>query len=190
MKQEKLLKYENNKLKQQLIFSMPASKELCGRECENCYAIKFQKLYPSVLPYRQRRYEASLQPDFTLRIVSEILACRKPISAIRIHESSEFYSQEYIDKWTSIATQLPNFTFYAFTKRIHHFDFSTLMSLPNVIIIDSIMHGPLNYAPLSKLLPNIFTCPVTLGNSVICGVSCRYCMSKVAQTNGIQFVKH
>ncbi len=129
MKQEKLLKYENAKLKYQMIFSMPAGKDLCGRECKGCYAIKFQKLYPNVLPYRQRRYEASMQPDFVSRIVAEIVACKKPITAIRVHESSDFYSQQYIDSWHSIASALPHFTFYAFTKRLSDFDFTALSSL-------------------------------------------------------------
>ena len=190
MKQEKLLKYENAKLKQQLIFSMPAGKELCGRECKGCYAIKFQKLYPSVLPYRQRRYEASLQPDFTSRIISEILTCKKPISAIRVHESSEFYSQHYVNSWHTIALSLPQFTFYAFTKRLHDFDFSALSALPNFILINSLQHGGLNYASLTNLRSDIFTCPVTLGQSVICGLTCRYCMSKQAQHHAPQFVKH
>ena len=96
MKLEKLLKYENTKLKHQLIFSMPAGQELCGRVCKNCYAIKFQKLYPSVLPYRQRRYEASLQPDFILRIITEITTCKKPITAYQFIKSTLPTTDSYI----------------------------------------------------------------------------------------------
>ena len=190
MRQEKLLKYENAKLKHQLIFSMPAGKALCGRECKGCYAIKFQKLYPNVLPYRQRRYEASLQSDFTSRIIAEILTCKRPITAIRVHESSEFYSQAYIDKWLTIATALPQFTFYAFTKRLADFDFSKLAALPNFVLINSLQHGGLNYAPLANLRSNVFTCPATTGHTVTCGITCKYCQTKKAQYNSVQFVIH
>lgn len=190
MKQEKLLKYENAKLKHQMIFSMPAGKDLCGRECKGCYAIKFQRLYPNVLPYRQRRYEASMQPDFVSRIIAEIVACKKPITAIRVHESSDFYSQQYIDSWHSIASALPHFTFYAFTKRLSDFDFTALSSLPNFILINSLQHGGLNYAPFTSLRSDLFTCPTTLGRPVTCGITCRYCMSKQAQHHAPQFVKH
>ena len=190
MKQEKLLKYENSKLRQQLIFSMPAGKALCGRECKSCYAIKFQKLYPNVLPYRQRRYEASMQPDFASRIIAEIAACKKPVTAIRVHESSEFYSQQYIDSWHTIATALPHFTFYAFTKRLADFDFSALSALPNFILINSLQYGGLNYAPRAHLRNDIFICPATTGHSVTCGISCKYCQTKQAQRHAPQFVKH
>lgn len=190
MKLEKLLKYENAKLKHQLIFSMPAGKELCGRVCKDCYAIKFQKLYPSVLPYRQRRYEASLQPDFALRIITEIKACKKPLAAVRVHESSEFHSQAYIDQWVTITSALPHIKFYAFTKRLSDFDFSKLSALPNFVLINSLQFGGLNYAPVGKLPSSAFICPATQHKPVQCGISCTYCQTKVAQANGVCFVKH
>lgn len=185
-----LLTYQNTKLKQQFIFDLPVRKAICGRQCPGCYALKAEKRFPAVLTKRNKLLESSKQPNFSTLIVNELLTSKRSVRTVRIHSSGEFYSQEYIDKWTSIATQLPQFTFYAFTKRLTDFDFSHLMSLPNVVIIDSLMYGKLNYAPANQLLPNVFTCPSTLGKSVICGISCRYCMSKSAQTNGIQFVKH
>ena len=190
MKQEKLLKYENGKLKNQLIFSIPASKEVCGRECPGCYAMKFQRLYSSVLPYRERMYQASLQNDFESRIINEVTTCKKPLVAVRIHESGEFYSQNYIDKWTNIAKTIPQVTFYAFTKRMKDFDFTSLMNLPNVVIIDSLMHGKLNYDKLSNLDPTIFICPATQDKTVSCGIQCNYCMTKKAQQYGVNFIKH
>lgn len=187
----KLLKYENTKLKQQFIFNLPVSKAVCGRQCPGCYALKAQLRFPHVVvPYREARLSASRQPDFTQLIITELSSTRRSARTVRIHESGEFYSQPYIDKWQQIATALPNFTFYAFTKRIKDFNFTQLMSLPNVIIIDSLMHSPLNYGRASSLNTSIFTCPSTAGQDVVCGVTCRYCMSKTAQQNGIQFVQH
>lgn len=182
----KLLKYENAKLKRQLIFSIPAGKAICGMECPGCYAMKFQRIYPTVLPARERWYQASLTDDFVPTIISDIQACKKPVDAIRIHESGEFYSQAYLDKWTTIAQSLPNHRFYAFTKRIKDFDFSLAKSLPNFVIIDSLMSGSLNYskAPTGKV------CPATDGTSKTCDSACGYCWTKQAQSKGISFVKH
>lgn len=187
----KLLKYENSKLKQQFIFNLPVSKAVCGRQCPGCYALKAQLRFPkTVIPYREARLTASKQPDFVNTIVNELSSTRRSSRTVRIHEAGEFYSQEYINKWQAIATQLPQFTFYAFTKRIKDFNFSKLMSLPNVVIIDSLMHSSLNYGKLTSLSTSIFTCPATSGKDVICGVTCRYCMTKQAQKNGIQFIQH
>ena len=186
-----LLKYENSKLKQQFIFNLPVSMEVCGRECPGCYALKAQKRFPkTVLPYREARLEASKQEDFVPNIIAELTTSRRSAKSIRIHESGEFYSQEYIDKWATIAKAVPTFTFYAFTKRMKDFDFTAIKALPNVIIIDSLMSGTLNYAPLNKLDPSRPICPATMDDTTVCGVTCLYCQTKQAQTDGIQFVKH
>ncbi len=187
----KLLKYENSKLKEQFIFNLPVSKAICGRVCPGCYALKPQIRFPkTVLPARERNYQASLHPDFITTVVSELNKTKRSFSSVRIHESGEFYSQAYIDKWQTIATTLPNVNFYAFTKRIKDFDFTQLMSLPNVVIIDSLMNGGLNYGPISQLSSTVKTCPATDGTTDICDSACGYCWSKPAQSNGVQFVKH
>lgn len=186
MKQEKLLKYENAKLHKQFIFNLPVSHEICGRQCPGCYALKAQIRFPkTVLPYREARYIASQQSDFAQQIIVELTTTRRSARAVRIHGSGEFYSQAYIDKWQTIATALPNFTFYAYTKRIKQFNFVPLMTLPNVVIIDSLMHGGLNYDKKENLSKSIFTCP-----STGCGTTCKYCQTKTAQKYGVQFVKH
>jgi hypothetical protein len=187
----KLLKYENDKLKDQYIFNLPVSKEVCGRECPGCYALKAQKRFPkTVLPYREARLDASKRKDFVSTIVSELKTYKRTADVVRIHESGEFYSQEYINKWEAIAKALPNFRFYAFTKRIKEFNFKKIMSLPNVVIIDSLMHGGLNYDKIEKLNKSIKICPATVNSGIKCDEACGYCWSKEAQTNGIQFVKH
>ena len=190
MKQEKLLKWQNSKLKQQFIFTLPAGMPTCARVCPGCYAIKSQVRFPAALAYRQRMYDASLQPDFAQRIITELSTTRRSARTVRVHESGEFYSQYYVNSWHTIAISLPQFTFYAFTKRLSDFDFSALLALPNFILINSLQHGGLNYAPLTDLRSDLFTCPATLGRPVTCGITCKYCMSKQAQYHAPQFVKH
>lgn len=196
-KVEKLLKYENAKLKNQLIFTLPASQEVCGRLCPGCYAHKAQVRFPKALAYRERMLEASKQQSFVGRIVNEILSFKKPLKAVRIHESGDMYSQDYIDKWENIARQLPHVKFYAFTKQMKKFDFSKIMALKNVVIIDSLMHNGLNYDTADKIKElakekSSIICPATvLGNSIsTCGVNCEHCWTKQAQSNGVLFIKH
>jgi len=185
----KLLKYENAKLSHQLIFNLPATPQICGRVCPGCYAAKAQVRFKAVLLSRERNYLASQLPSFPSRVIAEILACKRPLVAVRVHESGEFYSQEYLDYWTEIATALPHITFYAFTKRRAHFDFTTLSSLPNVVTINSIQHGALNYGKLENAPNGAFICPCHKG--AVCGYTCNYCQTKgLADTTGVWFVQH
>mgnify|MGYP003651091496 FL=1 len=40
---------------------------------------------------------------------------------VRIHDSGDFYSPEYLNKWVTIAKQNKNVIFYAYTKSIKFF---------------------------------------------------------------------
>lgn len=186
----KLIQKGNSKLVDMQMFNLPASNEVCGRLCNGCYAHREQQRYPTVLPARTMRYEASLQLDFVSRIKSEINSLKSKPKYFRIHASGDFYDQAYINKWVSIIQSFPAIVFYAYTKRKKTFDFSQLESLPNCIIIDSFHFGRLNYGELEKAPSNAFICPHQKGSSVVCGQSCTYCMTKTAQANSVYFVKH
>lgn len=194
---EKLLKYENMKLKNQLIFTLPATKEVCNMVCKGCYAAKAQVRFPKALAYRERMLERSKIKEFQQDIIDEIKNCKKPLEAIRIHESGEFYSQDYLDKWEAIAKQLPNHKFYAFTKRKKDFDFSRVEALPNFVIIDSLKFKGLNYGSYEDMLKlkvehGTMICTATFkgASKDTCGVSCSWCWDKKAQQFGTVFVKH
>lgn len=189
--------YENHKLKKQFIFDLPAGQEVCGRVCPGCYAQKAQRIYPAVTPARNRRLEISKSKTFVSSISTELTQTKKQFKYVRIHSSGDFYSQEYIDKWTAIAKAHPEIKFYAFTKRMKEFNFTKLMSLKNTSIIDSLKFGRLNYGnkeemtALAKKHNNVTICPDTMGDkNAICGVTCEYCMTKDAQNKGILFVQH
>ena len=173
-----------------LMFNIPAGKKWCSMECPGCYAMKEQKRYPSTLIARTGRYEASLQEDFVDRIVYELKYAKKKPKYYRIHASGEFYSQEYVDKWQKIAEQFPEITFYAYTKRKKHFDFSKILAMDNFILIDSLHWGKLNYGPLEKAPEGAFICPEQPGSDTVCGVTCTFCMTKDAQESAPYFKKH
>lgn len=130
----------NRKLpKTTAIFNLPHMTTCPGatEECKKyCYAAKAERMYKNTLPYRQRNYQASKEPTFVDEIVSELRRSRN-ITAVRIHESGDFYNQEYLNKWVEVASRMPNLVFTAYTKSLH-LDFSAMLKLPNVVLFASI----------------------------------------------------
>lgn len=187
----KLIQKGNSKLHNMYMFNLPATRDICGRICPGCYAIKEQNRFPIVIEARNKRLEASKQEDFASTIISEINSLRTKPLYFRIHASGEFYSQSYIDSWTTIAKSFPNITFFSYTKRLRHFNFETLQSLPNFVLIDSLHFGRLNYSTLSNAPQTAFICPDQKGTAVQCGISCTWCMTKgKADINGVWFIAH
>lgn len=109
----------------------PNSTAHCRKEC---YAVKSEKRFPeTVLKARHDNWEMSKLPTFVDDMVYFILKGlknqRKPKLIVRIHESGDFYSQEYADKWMEIIrkvnSQCPDnkeITFIAYTKSFSFFD--------------------------------------------------------------------
>jgi len=67
----------------------------------------------------ENRITASLQDDFVQVMDYEIK--KKKAQAIRIHDSGDFYSMEYLNKWIEITVLNPLVQFYAYTKSIPFF---------------------------------------------------------------------
>lgn len=185
---QRLIQPGNAKLHNMYMFNLPASQQVCGRKCPGCYAIREQQRFPTVIEARNKRLEASKQEDFIATIISEINSLRTKPKWFRLHASGEFYSQSYINSWVTIAKAFPAITFYSYTKRLRHFDFKILQTLPNFVLIDSLHFGKLNYGRLEEAPSDAFICPSHVGAT--CGQSCTHCMSKQAQSNGVYFIKH
>jgi hypothetical protein len=58
---------------------------------------------------------------------------KKKADAIRIHDSGDFYSREYLQKWITIANDNPNVNFYAYSKSLPYFKDITLPNNMDVI---------------------------------------------------------
>lgn len=105
-------------------FGIPAYKTASGKvtcpfadKCvKYCYAQKGAYNWGNVKPAFERRYEISKQDDFVEIMVSEIL--KKKVDYLRIHDSGDYYSNDYIYKWFAIANALPHVRFYSYTKSI------------------------------------------------------------------------
>jgi len=188
----KLIQQGNSKLgKDMMMFNLPATENVCGRVCDSCYAINEQNRFTNVLKARDARYKASLQPTFTSTVKAELKHLRKPPKYFRIHASGEFYDQAYINKWASIVKSFPDVIFYAYTKRLGEFDFSSLTALPNFVLINSLHFGAKNYGKKNEVPLGAFVCPDGTNQNVQCGKDCKYCQTKgKADIYGVYFIKH
>ena len=109
-------------------FSIPAYKTKSGKvtcpfaaACvKYCYAQKGNYTrYPIVQEVQEKKYEISKQNNFNSLMNAEIK--KKKATHIRIHDSGDFYSVKYLQKWVQIAEYNPSIIFYAYTKSIKFF---------------------------------------------------------------------
>jgi hypothetical protein len=130
----------NSKLKRDNIFkfSLPMGKTCPGAmDClEYCYMIFIYRLRGDVCRNaHNRNFKLSKLPCFPAVAIHELKA-RQYIKRLRLHDSGDFYSQGYLNKWYKIAVACPEVLFYCYTKSLH-LDFKRFKSLKNVKVIQS-----------------------------------------------------
>lgn len=179
-----------------LIWSIPAVKTCpnCSDCAKHCYARKAERIYPTVLPCRERNWEASKQEDFVSNMVKLIKRTQKnsrkvKIEAVRIHESGDFFSKEYAEKWADIARQCPELTFYGYTKA----PWNLPDNIPeNMNIVHSMLDGQVNFGSWEYVLDfakkyRAAICPYGLTKKhFTCGKDCQACMKK----SKVVFLQH
>lgn len=198
--QAKLIISEGNaKLHKSIgVWNLPAGNDAmggtCNMKCTGCYAIKAQIRYHKNVPQsRTRKLELSKGNNFVNDTIASIITLNK--TRIRIHESGDFYSQTYVNRWALIASSLPKVVFLAYTKQLSRFDFRVLKSLPNVIIIDSLIGGKMNFGTMDKSGGYGAICPATTDKNMKgCGHDCTLCYDienkELLETKGIFFKIH
>jgi len=111
-----------------LNFSIPAYKTKSGKStcpfaggCQKyCYAQKGNYTrFPIVQELMEKKYLLSKQDNFPFLINTEIQ--KKKPTHVRIHDSGDFYSPLYLQKWVDIANDNKEVIFYAYTKSIKFF---------------------------------------------------------------------
>lgn len=83
-----------------------------------CFAKQGAYNWKTVRAARTHNLNLSLTADFANMVVSDLRRMRK-VDTVRIHDSGDFYNQEYYNKWCDIARALPHVTFYAYTKTVN-----------------------------------------------------------------------
>lgn len=124
-------------------FGIPAYKSASGKltcpmadECVKfCYAKKGAYIWSNVKPAFEKRYELSKTDDFISAMNAEIQS-KKP-DYIRVHDSGDYYSKAYLDKWIEIAIHNPSVRFYSYTNMIDMFLNALLPDNYDIIFSDS-----------------------------------------------------
>ena len=83
-----------------------------------CFAKQGRYNMPNVKGARSHNLSFSQSDGFVAGIIADLGRMRK-VDTVRVHDSGDFYSQEYFNKWCEIARALPRLTFYAYTKSLH-----------------------------------------------------------------------
>jgi hypothetical protein len=124
-------------------FGIPAYKSASGKltcpmasECiKFCYAKKGAYIWSNVKPAFEKRYELTKTNEFESIMIAEIN--KKKVDFVRIHDSGDFYSKKYLDKWLFIAAVMPHIKFYAYTNMIEMFKNTILPDNFDVIYSNS-----------------------------------------------------
>jgi len=124
-------------------FGIPAYKSASGKltcpmadSCVKfCYAKKGAYIWSNVKLVFEKRYELSKTDKFVEAMNDEIK--RKKPDYVRVHDSGDYYSKAYLQKWIEIAIRNPDVKFYSYTNMV---DMILKTSLPNnydIIFSDS-----------------------------------------------------
>lgn len=126
-------------------WGIPAYKAANGfKTCPNaaacatgCYAKSGAYLFSNVAKVFEARLKLSQSPNFIKIMHAEIV--RRKVTRLRIHDSGDFYSKEYLDKWLQIINANPNTVFYCYTKMVSLFKkyYSDSLIPDNFIVIYS-----------------------------------------------------
>ncbi|MAO76097.1 MAG: hypothetical protein CL699_07355 [Chloroflexi bacterium] len=138
----------NAKLKQRLIFSLPAGKTcpgavFCksfavlqdngkrkiqdGKQTEfRCFAASSEVQYDAVYNLRANNMELLMRSVIEGSMVDLINASvqhhrKKNTKLVRIHESGDFFSRGYLNAWIEVAKQNPDLKFYCYSKSLDFF---------------------------------------------------------------------
>ena len=108
-------------------FGIPAYQSTTGvKTCPNaaacingCYAQAGAYIFSNVAQAFERRLTIAQSDDFVTLMIKEIDVNKA--ERIRIHDSGDFFNEEYLYKWLTIMTLRPSVEFYAYTKMVSMF---------------------------------------------------------------------
>jgi hypothetical protein len=202
------------------LFSMPPIQScLNHKSCfKSCYATKSYTQYPNVKKLWNDNFNLAqnelnhLYSDLKNQCL-KISTQKKHKRVIRIHQSGDFISVEYINLWAKLANEFSNILFYSYTKVLNHSKpfykaISELNTLKNVNIISSLIgntqkknYGSKKYALRVAKDTGAKLCPVNSDNdnqNIHCGLerdkrynktNATYCDHCIKQSK-VVFIQH
>ena len=185
----KHLKRGNAKLgKDTIIFNMTSAKKCVSKalglcqlsNCSKCYALRDEKRFPGVLPYRERQTLIwDHQFAELVQTISDVAAkARNPVNYVRYSEAGDFRTQDDVVKMSTLASMLSDLTIYGYSARQ---DLNYIGRPKNFVLNGSGWMADNMFKAVSK--PS--------GNNPVCGGDCSVCtLCKVASGNTIEVVMH
>lgn len=125
-------------------FGIPAYKSASGKttcpfadKCVKfCYAKKGAYIWSNVKPAFEKRYQLTKTDLFIDAMTEEIK--NKKADYVRVHDSGDYYSPTYLQKWITIALKNPAVRFYSYTNSIQFIkDLETIPANFDFIFSDS-----------------------------------------------------
>jgi hypothetical protein len=124
-------------------FGIPAYKSASGKltcpmadECVKfCYAKKGAYIWSNVQPAFENRYKLS-KTNYFIGAMNEEIKRKKP-DYVRVHDSGDYYSKAYLQKWIKIAIHNPDVKFYSYTNMVDMILNTSLPSNYDIIFSDS-----------------------------------------------------
>ncbi|KKM60739.1 hypothetical protein LCGC14_1538860 [marine sediment metagenome] len=185
------------------------------KACVDCYAMKGSHHMPNVQKALSKNWllMKKLNKNYDIEKATQELISIIPKSAkiFRIHESSDFFSQWYVDVWANVVKSRKDVSFWAYTRSFN-LNFTNLTRNPNFALWASTdkfnaqeakqfvrrfrksgvkhAYGPWEHE--TELPTNSFVCPATTGQIEMLGAceKCSLCIVKKRINKNIVFLKH
>jgi hypothetical protein len=152
-----------------------------------CYALKAERLYPGVKPYRDRQEKFWKKVD-AAEFASQFLVLnalkQKPFTSLRINESGDFWGQECVEKAEVIASILTSYgiSVFVYTAR-KDLDYSNVKHL---VINGSGFKKP----GISNVFQFVETAEAAPEGFSVCPGNCRICTRCQTHDRNTAVVKH
>ena len=179
----KFLSYGNSKLpKNCAIFNLLAVMDCpnCETCKDTCYAL-FRQGTDNVRKHREvNSWFARNRIDLLYtHICNELMKKKDKVKYLRIHESGDFISTEYLIMWYLLALRFPDIIFFSMTKVKKALEIANTIKLKNLNIMESMPDGLRNYGSkeyCAKLCKEhgCYKCP-DVDHDNVCLVKCKYC---------------
>ena len=105
-------------------FGIPAYKSTTGKvtcpfadECiKYCYARKGAFKWPNAINAYENRFRVARSPDFE-SLMNASITLNNP-HYVRVHDSGDYFSEKYMDRWFNIMRANPGIKFYSYTNSV------------------------------------------------------------------------
>jgi hypothetical protein len=159
------------------IFNLPAGSTCPNcKDCyDTCYARQAEIQYAAVRNFRAENERLARNELIELTKLIKKQIKRQNIKIVRIHESGDFFSDDYMVAWAGIAADCHDVKFYGYTKEKKAL---ALNNMENMNIIYSYVQGKRNYGSREYVLDlkqkyGTYICPAKG-----CLTECTHCLTE------------